>query len=265
MGQSSVTGCGDCRNTSFDVDLTAVEALSADDLRGVLGFLEVAGEVDGVDPFSEPVLAALLRLIPADVVSYGDFDRGGASWRTNVRWQGVQLAPLTGDIRAAHRRFTDQNPHPPWAPAAGHAVRWSDLISKRRLHSLDLYAEVAVPLCGEYQLNLWLRTPDGMAGAFAFDRAEPDFSARDLAVLDTLRPHLVQLWRNASARRRTDAGLLTPRECEILAWVARGKKNGEIAAILYIAPGTVRKHLDNVYEKLGVGNRAAAVARAFLN
>jgi DNA-binding CsgD family transcriptional regulator len=36
-------------------------------------------------------------------------------------------------------------------------------------------------------------------------------------------------------------------------------------AVLYLAPGTVRKHLDNVYAKLDVGNRAGAVARAFLN
>jgi DNA-binding CsgD family transcriptional regulator len=57
--------------------------------------------------------------------------------------------------------------------------------------------------------------------------------------------------------------MLTPREREILRWVARGKSNREIADVLYLAPGTIRKHLDNVYEKLGVSNRAGAVARAF--
>ena len=35
--------------------------------------------------------------------------------------------------------------------------------------------------------------------------------------------------------------------------------------MLYLAPGTARKHLDNVYAKLDVGSRAGAVARAFLN
>ncbi|MGZ4402924.1 MAG: LuxR C-terminal-related transcriptional regulator, partial [Gaiellaceae bacterium] len=44
-----------------------------------------------------------------------------------------------------------------------------------------------------------------------------------------------------------------------------GKTNREIAAVLYLAPGTVRKHLDNVYAKLDVGSRAGAVGRAFLN
>ena len=54
---------------------------------------------------------------------------------------------------------------------------------------------------------------------------------------------------------------LTRREGEILGWVAHGKTNGEIAAILWVAPSTVRKHLENVYAKLGVHTRTAAVMR----
>jgi DNA-binding CsgD family transcriptional regulator len=54
---------------------------------------------------------------------------------------------------------------------------------------------------------------------------------------------------------------LTPRESQILAWVARGKTNREVAELLWIAPTTVRKHLENVYAKLGVTTRTAAVTR----
>jgi len=53
---------------------------------------------------------------------------------------------------------------------------------------------------------------------------------------------------------------LTARERDVLLWVARGKTNAEIAETIWIAPGTVRKHLENVYEKLGVHSRTAAVA-----
>ena len=53
---------------------------------------------------------------------------------------------------------------------------------------------------------------------------------------------------------------LTDREREILELVAAGKSNAEIAETLWVAPGTVRKHLENVYEKLGVHSRTAAVA-----
>jgi DNA-binding CsgD family transcriptional regulator len=53
---------------------------------------------------------------------------------------------------------------------------------------------------------------------------------------------------------------LTPRERQVLSWVARGKTNAEIARLLWLAPSTVRKHLEHVYAKLGVNTRTAAVA-----
>ena len=54
---------------------------------------------------------------------------------------------------------------------------------------------------------------------------------------------------------------LTAREREVLTWVARGKTNAEIARLLWLAPSTVAKHLENVYAKLNVKTRTAAVAR----
>jgi DNA-binding CsgD family transcriptional regulator len=54
---------------------------------------------------------------------------------------------------------------------------------------------------------------------------------------------------------------LTAREREVLAWVASGKTNPEIARLLWLAPRTVSKHLENVYAKLGVKTRTAAAAR----
>jgi DNA-binding CsgD family transcriptional regulator len=61
--------------------------------------------------------------------------------------------------------------------------------------------------------------------------------------------------------RTHERTMLTAREREILGWVARGKTNPEIARVLWISPGTVRKHLENVYAKLGVHTRTAAAAR----
>ena len=51
---------------------------------------------------------------------------------------------------------------------------------------------------------------------------------------------------------------LTRREAEVVAWVARGKTNKEIAAILDVSPRTVQKHLEHAFEKLGVETRTAA-------
>jgi DNA-binding NarL/FixJ family response regulator len=53
---------------------------------------------------------------------------------------------------------------------------------------------------------------------------------------------------------------LTPRERQIVDQLAVGRTNGEIASQLVIAPTTVRRHLENIYAKLGVRSRTAAVA-----
>jgi DNA-binding NarL/FixJ family response regulator len=55
---------------------------------------------------------------------------------------------------------------------------------------------------------------------------------------------------------------LTPRVAEVLLWVAQGKTNADIATILGISESTVKKHLLEVFEKLGVETRSAATLRA---
>jgi DNA-binding response OmpR family regulator/DNA-binding CsgD family transcriptional regulator len=55
---------------------------------------------------------------------------------------------------------------------------------------------------------------------------------------------------------------LTSREAEVLLWISRGKSNRDIGEILDISPRTVNKHLEQVFVKLGVENRASAAAQA---
>jgi len=56
---------------------------------------------------------------------------------------------------------------------------------------------------------------------------------------------------------------LSAREGEVLAWLARGKSNKDIATILNLSPRTVTKHIEQIFTKLGVENRTAAAAMAF--
>lgn len=65
----------------------------------------------------------------------------------------------------------------------------------------------------------------------------------------------------APASRLATASL-TPRETEVLSWIAKGKTNRDVAEILGMSPRTVNKHLEHVFEKLGVETRAAAAALA---
>ncbi len=84
-------------------------------------------------------------------------------------------------------------------------------------------------------------------------------------VVRRYRPHprhviallLEHIQPGMAAASRTHTGL-TRRETEIWAWLAAGKENPEIAQIMGIARGTVGKHLERIFVKLGVENRTAA-------
>jgi DNA-binding NarL/FixJ family response regulator len=67
---------------------------------------------------------------------------------------------------------------------------------------------------------------------------------------------------DAQAPSRLSTASLTPRETEVLSWIAKGKTNRDVGEILGMSPRTVNKHLEHVFEKLGVETRAAAAALA---
>ncbi|MBY0466090.1 MAG: response regulator [Burkholderiales bacterium] len=73
---------------------------------------------------------------------------------------------------------------------------------------------------------------------------------------------LTTLSHDKPARSRLQQVALTPRETEVLSWLAKGKTNRDIADILGMSHRTVNKHLEHVFEKLGVETRSAATAIA---
>jgi len=103
-----------------------------------------------------------------------------------------------------------------------------------------------------------------MLVSFVFNRNRIGFSDRDRERLEVIRPHLGNLYRLGSREIHdgVDPAGLTPREAEVLRWVSAGKTDRDIGAILAISPRTVHKHLQHVYEKLGVETRTAAAMRA---
>jgi two-component system nitrate/nitrite response regulator NarL len=63
-------------------------------------------------------------------------------------------------------------------------------------------------------------------------------------------------------RETEHRAVLSPREQEVLRLIAEGGSAPEIARLLHLSPSTVKTHLQSLYEKLGVSDRAAAVASA---
>jgi DNA-binding response OmpR family regulator/DNA-binding CsgD family transcriptional regulator len=79
---------------------------------------------------------------------------------------------------------------------------------------------------------------------------------------DELLFRLTELSTTADEQQLQNTLSLTSRESEVLLWISRGKANREIGEILAISPRTVNKHLEQIFVKLGVENRASAAARA---
>jgi DNA-binding CsgD family transcriptional regulator len=143
-------------------------------------------------------------------------------------------------------------------------VRLSAVMSRRRLKELPWHRYYLRPQNIRDQLKVWLWSSPDAAACVSLDRADVDFGDHDVAVLAVIQQHLAAMRESLMSVRQTDADKggepLTVREAQVLAWAVRGRRNREIAEILFISPGTVRKHLEHAYAKLGVRSRVEAVA-----
>jgi DNA-binding NarL/FixJ family response regulator len=151
--------------------------------------------------------------------------------------------------------------------ATDHAgrIKWCTPKARALLHELWPGDTTQVPALPEPVLRQMLalrHAPGGRA------QCQLDIGAMQLecAMLSPIGPD--ELLFRLSERRAEEEGAVllqlgvTSRESEVLLWLSRGKSNREIGEILGISPRTVNKHLEQVFVKLGVENRASATARA---
>jgi DNA-binding NarL/FixJ family response regulator len=92
---------------------------------------------------------------------------------------------------------------------------------------------------------------------------DPTVTARVLAIYRSAAPSAAGGAGPAARAAQADLDALTGREREVLALIGRGKTNGEIAAELFVGEGTVKTHINHVFTKLRLRDRAAAVVFAF--
>lgn len=244
--------------------------LSQRDLHAAFSLLELAAEQTGRAPFSATFLEELRRLTGAGVVNYGDLDRRR---RTEIHSESSAYV----DARATKGRFdpvywevAHSCPTRNYQDRTGRSdtKRFSDLVSRRAYHELPIYREYFLPDGLDAAMVCLFRPVGGRDRNIIFfrERGEKDFSERDRDLVELMRPQLARLLELAELKAQRDHQERTPeltaREQEIVDLVAEGKTNAEIARLLWIAPSTVKKHLENVYAKLEVPSRAAAAARA---
>jgi DNA-binding CsgD family transcriptional regulator len=150
-----------------------------------------------------------------------------------------------------------------------HIVKITDFYSAWQWHSTGMYWDLYRPPGFDHDLMLTLPAPPGPVTGpgrtvrlFFFRGPGPDFSEHDRALLTLMRPHLHRAYLDAE-RCRYPVHRLTPRQTGLLHLVAAGHTNTQIARRLGISEGTVRTHLENIYTRLQVSSRTAAVTRAF--
>ena len=311
------------------------------DLRRILDFAAAAEDVEDDSAFPPILLAQLRELIPSDTVSFSELDRIAklSHGESSIGEEELEGAPVE-----VYWRLRDQDPlcHHHDVTQDWRALKLSDFVTRRELRRREIYWEWLRPWGVEHELDAGIDSPLTHTKLFMFVRsAGRDYSERDRAVLEALRPWLARRYAAAQQRRQarqalalleqadspvlliesgdrialatpaardllarhfgevderlpsplavqhgrvaieTRAGTvvvrsagtvlvleerlpgprLTPRESEILELVGEGMTNAEVAKTLWLSPGTVRRHLENAFEKLGVHTRTAAVAR----
>jgi len=171
---------------------------------------------------------------------------------------GLPAGTLSAADREAFNRHFEQHPLVRYHGYAGGQDTWriSDSVPIERFRRSALYNDYYRRIRIDHAMALPVYVRDGLLVSFVLNRTRRDFSDRERALLDLLRPHIARVYQKIGFLSR-----LTAREAEVLRWVAAGKSDAQIGAILGASPRTVQKHLQRVYEKLGVEGRTAAAMR----
>lgn len=154
----------------------------------------------------------------------------------------------------------------------------SDMTSLQSFRNSALFSEIYYPI--DREMTIFHRLPSGDSLVVTAGRAGPDFNDRERLILELLRPHIAMVYNRALERELVqkrsfgaEGGApldlkalarlgLTPRQSEVLYWVAEGKTSPEIGLILGMSTWTVRDHLKQIFVRLGVETRTAAARLA---
>jgi DNA-binding CsgD family transcriptional regulator len=268
-------------NETLTPFVPTIELLGTASLRALAEELPGLYAQPNLPQLPQVMVAALTRLIPGeshDVVVHN----------TATGYRHWFLRPAAPEQESLVPRFFAHFHE--FAPATyrrrtgtGAALALSDFIPSVELERLGIYRDFYRPLGLRDDLSINVRHGDAILCASVM-RSQRGFSPEERALLNALRPHFKQAWANAEMLHHLQACTsggkalasptvweaeplevnfgLTPREAEVLLWVAQGKTNPEVATILGTRLSTVRTHLERVFAKLGVETRHAASLRA---
>jgi DNA-binding CsgD family transcriptional regulator len=239
-------------------------SISERDAAALLEIVSTGASENGTEPFPTTALSGLADLVPSDVfVGYEEADFGdGFRVVEEVDVVGQDGQAKAESLVDVFHEYGRQDPlRGPVHGQDERVLRLSDHVTQRQRRALEFDALVWRPLGIRDALRLWLPAQGTRVRSIYLERSGENYTTRDVTLLSLLRPHLIRMRKHVEFRRRGSGhGGLTPREAEVLGWIAHGKQNAEIAHLLFISQHTVRKHIENIFEKLDVRTRTAAVA-----
>jgi DNA-binding CsgD family transcriptional regulator len=257
--------------------------------RGLAVLHEVGAAARDVAGFARAGVQTLGTLAPSDITTLSVCNLQSGQ-RQVIGTPANAIGPAE---RASFDRFFSVHPlvryHADFRGQGAHRI--SDSLSWQRFKNSALYSEYYRRIGIDRVVALPVYVDQQTLVSFVLNRRGRDFSDHEVALLNLVRGHLSNSYMHAVALQqaqthiaqlssrleqsgglwgrtpsstvavRTEAWPLTVREREVLRWLAAGKADRDIAALMDCSPRTVQKHLERIYVKLGVENRTAAVMR----
>lgn len=173
--------------------------------RAVLDCVGDVHDAQDLDELRGMVLSSLRRMVPADYSSYNEIPSGPTGELVTIAepelpdfaYTAWERHSSTNPLVARFGRTRDGRPY-----------RFSDVIDQAELRRMPIYRELYEPLGVEHQIAFILPSQPTLLIGVALSRGGPrDFDDDERAMLDLVRPHLIQAYRNAQLRERS-IGLL---------------------------------------------------------
>ncbi|MBO0882018.1 MAG: response regulator transcription factor [Mycobacterium sp.] len=218
-----------------------------------------------VGTFIDESLRCLEESFAGSLVSFNRIDlakhTGAVAFRP-YRAELDQAVDGVGRLLDEHPLFRWYTSQPDWSP-----VRISDVMPWERFRQTRLLVEVLAPVGACHMITIMLVPPaSGQLVYFGTTRADPDYTDGELELCRNLQPCLVALYTALALAEHTgppgETTTLTRRERAVLGYLADGLTAEAIARRMSTRPATVRKHLQNLYAKLGTSDRLGAVIRS---
>jgi DNA-binding CsgD family transcriptional regulator len=232
------------------------------DVRAMLRIVNAEAGGDLGQPLPWSTVSGLKELVPCDLVSFFDLD---SERRSGSFEQSLPVEAGNGDNSAfwAHYWECRACSYPDLSGDLRSVTMASDFYTDKEWRQTGMYTEHFRPMGLEHEVMVCLPGGPGRTVRLVLFRSPgSNFSERDRGILALLRPHLEHAYVDAELRRQ-GIPKLTPRQWQLMRLLANGYSNAQIARRLFISEGTVRKHLENIFERLDVSNRTAAVEQAF--